>query len=103
MPGSDRSGGHRRREIAPEDTPPPADDRRHLPEAPTRRTRRHPPDQRPKIEVRHVDGSWCTGRLHAWIPVEQGWRAVVSYHGPSGQQHYTWLPAGDVRPDPGEN
>ena len=103
MPASDRTGYHRRREIAPDDAPPPADDPHHLPGVPARRTRRHPPDQRPKIEVRHADGTWYTGRLHAWIPVGQGWRAVVSYHGPGGAQHYTWLPPDDVRPDPGQN
>ena len=67
-------------------------------------------DERPAVDVRHTDGTWYAGRLHAWLlcrstgrrgePAGARWRAVVSYHVAAGLQYYLDVPAGRVRPRP---
>lgn len=53
---------------------------------------------RPAVDVRHTDGDWYPGRLHAWTRTPSGWRAVVSYTTGPGLQHYLDVPAAEVRP-----
>jgi len=71
-----------------------------------RRSVHFPVDERPAVLVRHTDGAWHVGRLHAWLRYRPrpgrsgGWRAVVSYHVAAGLQYYLDVPAERVRPAP---
>ncbi|NLT55603.1 MAG: hypothetical protein GXX79_13790 [Actinomycetales bacterium] len=61
------------------------------------RTVNYAPEDRPFVYVRHDDGRWYAGRLHAWVPVDDAWRCIVSYHTGPGVQYYRDVPADDVR------
>lgn len=56
------------------------------------------PHERIRVEVRHHDGGWYPGWLHAWWRTSGGWRASVTYHVGAGLQHYLDVPADHVRP-----
>ncbi len=62
---------------------------------------RYPVEERPEVDVRHADGDWYAGRLHAWLQdpaARSRWWAVVTYYVATGIQHYGAVPADDVRP-----
>lgn len=63
------------------------------------RTVNYAPEDRPFIDVRHdADGQWYPGRLHAWVPDEDGvWWSVVSYFTEPGVQYYRGVPATEIR------
>lgn len=59
----------------------------------------YPVDARPRVLVRHQDGVWHEGRLHAWLRTRRppGWRAMVSYSVGAGLQYYLDVPADRVK------